>query len=230
MAQHSGIGYILHRRPYRETSLLLEVLCDEHGRLGLVARGRAARHRESTALQPFTRLRLSWSGRGELGTLGRFEPAGVVRLGRTVLVFGLYLNELVQRLVPRMAAVPEVFRLYEDGIRALARTHDPWLVLLEFQREFLRVLGYELRLDATADEGLAIESEQSYRYHSDSGPLSASVGGAGILVSGRVLLALRSGAVDDPQLRREAIALMDGLFLILLGGRKLKARQLLPRL
>ncbi len=228
MAQQSGIGYILHRRAYRETSLLLEVLCDEHGRLGLVARGRAARHRESGTLQPFTRLRLSWSGRGELGTLGRCEPAGVVPLGREALVFGLYLNELVQRLVPRLAVVPEIFRLYENAIRALARTHDAWRVMLEFQRELMRVLGYELRLDTTADEGSAIEPEELYRYHGDTGPVPAASSGAGTLVSGRVLIDLRAGAIDDPRLRREAVALMDGLIESLLGGRKLKARELLP--
>src|SRR3546814_18964261 len=32
-------SYVLHARPYRETSLLLECLTREHGRLGVVARG-----------------------------------------------------------------------------------------------------------------------------------------------------------------------------------------------
>ncbi|HZX72549.1 MAG TPA: recombination protein O N-terminal domain-containing protein, partial [Rhodanobacter sp.] len=32
-------AYVLHARAYRETSLLLECLTREHGRLGVVARG-----------------------------------------------------------------------------------------------------------------------------------------------------------------------------------------------
>ncbi|MDE2052509.1 MAG: recombination protein O N-terminal domain-containing protein, partial [Gammaproteobacteria bacterium] len=32
-------GYILHHRPYRDTSRILEVLVRDHGRLTLFARG-----------------------------------------------------------------------------------------------------------------------------------------------------------------------------------------------
>jgi DNA repair protein RecO (recombination protein O) len=227
MARHTGIAYVLHRRAYRESSLLLELLCEEQGRIGLVARGRGAGHRESSALQPFTRLRLGWSGRGELGTLGRFEPAGVIRLRRGGLPFGLYLNELVQRSVPRSASVPEVFRLYEDTLRGLARTDDPWAVMLGFQTDFLRVLGYELQLEATADQGLAIEADRMYRYHGDAGPMS-DVAGGGIPVSGKALLALRSRLLEDRDARVEAVALMDALFDGMLGGSRLNARRLLP--
>lgn len=227
MAQRTGIAYVLHRRPYRESSLLLELLCEEQGRIGLVARGRGAGHRDSSTLQPFTRLRLAWSGRGELGTLGRFEPAGVIRLGRKSLPFGLYLNELVQRSVPRLAAVPEVFRLYEDTLRGFARTDDPWAVMLEFQTDFLRMLGYEMQLDATADQGLAIEADRIYRYHGDAGPVS-EVAGGGIPVSGKALLALRSRLLEDRVVRAEAVALMDALFDGMLGGPRLNARRLLP--
>ena len=62
--------YILHSRPYRESSLLLEALSRVHGRVGLVARGaRGVRSRWKNMLQPFRPLLLSWTQRGELGTL-----------------------------------------------------------------------------------------------------------------------------------------------------------------
>ena len=32
-------GFVLHARPWRETSLLVEVLSANHGRVGLLARG-----------------------------------------------------------------------------------------------------------------------------------------------------------------------------------------------
>ena len=61
-------AWVLHARPYRDTSLLLEVLTDEHGRVGLVARGvRGPRGRWRGLLQPLQPLLMSWSGRGELG-------------------------------------------------------------------------------------------------------------------------------------------------------------------
>src|SRR5690606_28171849 len=70
-------GFVLHQRPYRNTSQLLECVTAAHGRVGLVARGsRAGRGSRRALLQPFTPLRLSWTRRGELGTLTDVEPDG----------------------------------------------------------------------------------------------------------------------------------------------------------
>ncbi len=50
-------AFVLHRRPYRNTSLLLEVFSRDHGRVGLVARGvRTPRSRLKGLLQPFMPL------------------------------------------------------------------------------------------------------------------------------------------------------------------------------
>ena len=63
-------AYVLHARPYRESSLILEVFSRQHGRVGLVARGaRGAKSRWKSVLQPFRPLLLSWTQRGEMGTL-----------------------------------------------------------------------------------------------------------------------------------------------------------------
>ena len=71
-------AFVLHARAWRETSLLLDVLSRDHGRIGLVARGvRSARSRTPRSLlQPFAPLQLGWSGRGELSTLNSAEAAG----------------------------------------------------------------------------------------------------------------------------------------------------------
>ena len=47
-------GYLLHHRPWRDTSRILEVLTREHGRLTLFARGvRGTRAKLAAELQPF---------------------------------------------------------------------------------------------------------------------------------------------------------------------------------
>src|SRR3954466_16278034 len=92
--------FILHGRPYRETSLLLEVLSRDHGRVGLVARGvRSARSRTPRALlQPLTPLNLAWTGRGELATLTAAELASAAAaLAGEALLWGLYLNNRALR-------------------------------------------------------------------------------------------------------------------------------------
>jgi DNA repair protein RecO (recombination protein O) len=96
-------AYILHSRPYRESSLLLEAMGREHGRIGLVARGaRGARSRWKNMLQPFRPLLLSWTQRGELGTLtGADQVASPPALAGESLFCGLYANELMIRFLQR---------------------------------------------------------------------------------------------------------------------------------
>ncbi len=64
-------AFVLHTRPWRESSLLVEVLSADHGRLGLVARGvqGAKRHLLRAALQPLQYIRFDAVQRGELATL-----------------------------------------------------------------------------------------------------------------------------------------------------------------
>ena len=70
-------GFVLHRRAYRESSLLLEVFSRDYGRLGLLARGvRNSRSRRTALLQPFVPLQMAWSGRGELPVLSQVEADG----------------------------------------------------------------------------------------------------------------------------------------------------------
>ena len=109
-------AYVIHARPYRETSLLIEALTLDHGRVGLVARG-AARPKSAlrALLQPFVPLHLSWQGNGELKTLRSAEPAGMVRRpdGRAALS-GLYLNERTlertEGFAPLVAALSQVLQ------------------------------------------------------------------------------------------------------------------------
>jgi len=61
-------AFVLHRRPYQNTSLLLECFVAGCGRLPLVAKG-AARSKLKAELQPFQPLAIDWRGRGEVKTL-----------------------------------------------------------------------------------------------------------------------------------------------------------------
>src|SRR5690625_3995414 len=149
-------AYILHSRPYRETSLLLECLTRDHGRVGMVARGvRRARARVSlSTLQAFQSLALAFSLRGELGTLRTAEPAGCpVRLTGTALLAGLYVNELVVRLSVRQDPLPGLYDVYARTVRELAGGNSHGWTLRRFERDFLQQSGYALQLEQDADDG-----------------------------------------------------------------------------
>ena len=120
-------AYVLHARAYRENSLLLETLTREHGRAAMVARGaKGAKSKWRNLLQPFRPLLVSWSGRGELGTLtGADQVAAPPRLHGEALYCGLYLNELLIRLLHRGDPHPEVFERYRAALSELAREVIP---------------------------------------------------------------------------------------------------------
>lgn len=221
-------AFILHRRPYRDTSLLLEAFSRECGRLGLVARGAVApRSRLKGLLQPFTPLLLSWSGTGELVTLTAAEEAGPpVSLLPGQAPSGLYVNELLVRLLPRHDPHPELFVAYGAVLAELAAATVAEPALRRFEKRLLRELGYGLTLDCEASSGALIVAEESYRYVLDRGPLAASQTQDGIPISGRGLLALRDESFTDPAVLREVKRLTRAALAEQLQGRALKTREL----
>ncbi|STP71623.1 DNA repair protein [Escherichia coli] len=104
-------AFVLHSRPWSETSLMLDVFTEESGRVRLVAKG--ARSKRSTlkgALQPFTPLLLRFGGRGEVKTLRSAEAVSLaLPLSGITLYSGLYINELLSRVLEYETRFSELF-------------------------------------------------------------------------------------------------------------------------
>ncbi len=226
-------GLLLHRRPYRDNSLLLEVFTASHGRTGLVARGgRGGRGRGQGLLQPFQPLLLSWRRHGELGTLTGAEAQGsVLALKGLALFSGFYVNELMLRLLRRDDPHPELFELYHQTLKALARAGetDPQPVLRLFEKRLLEGLGYGLLLDVEADSGMPVEAGARYRYELERGPVrDAGIGSEGI--QGASLLALARENLEDERTLQECRRLLRRALALYLGDRPLKTREVLAAL
>lgn len=166
-------SYVLHSRPYRDTSLLLDVLTAEHGKIGLVARGARRKSRKgntAAVLQPFTPMLLGFSGRGELKTLTASESAGRPQalLGER-LFSGLYLNELLVRLLHRHDPHPELFAAYGVALNGLATSDDVDQILRRFELVLISELGYGFELDVDGHSGEAIQASTWYTYHPEFG-------------------------------------------------------------
>jgi len=208
-------GFILHSRPYRETSLLLEVLSRDHGRVGLVARGvRSARSRTPRALlQPLTLLNFAWSGQGELATLTAAEAAGApLALTGEALLCGLYLNELITRLLPRADPHPDIFFAYAETLERLRGKNTHAWQLRRFERDLLGDLGYGLVLEHEAESDAPIDAAGEYAYRLDAGPVPWRDARDGLKLRGTALLALATdrepNAEDLASLRRLLRALV----------------------
>lgn len=220
-------AFLLHRRPYRETSALLEIFTYQHGRIALVARGaRRPRSALRAALTPFVPLLVSWSGRGEVGTLRAAEAQGsAVSLIGEALLSGLYLNELLMRLVHRHDPHPELFEAYVGALAGLGEGVDAEFTLRVFEIRMLESIGYGLLLDREAESGLPVVREQRYAYRADHGPDPATPRAADCVeVSGATLLALAGKQPLDDVGRREAKRLMRFVLRTHLGGRPLATR------
>jgi DNA repair protein RecO (recombination protein O) len=221
-------AYILHRKPYRDTSLLLEVFSRDYGRIGLVARGAQGKRSTLKALlQPFQPLLISWSGRGELQTLTGAEADGVAQpLVGDALLSGFYLNEILMRLLHRHDPHDELYISYQRTLAKLsAGTEHDWPLRL-FERDLLQELGYGLQLSHTTT-GTPLDTAGRYCYNPEHGPsMDSGEQQDCIQIHGATLLALDSGEMGDTECRNEAKRLMRAVLQPYLGNRPLASREL----
>ena len=223
-------GFVLHQRPYRNTSQLVECLTASHGRIGLIARGSRGSSRGQRAfLQPFTPLRLSWTRRGDLGQLTHVEPAGpAFALERDRLLAGYYVNELLLRLLERGDANDPVYSCYSGCLSHLAEGPSTARALRLFELRLLQALGYGPELDHDPGTGEALHPERRYVYEPGHGPRLADDRVAdGDTYTGRALLALGQEALDDDESLKVARRLLGSILSGHLGGRPLKSRLVL---
>ena len=222
-------AYILHSRPYRESSLLLEALSREYGRVGLVARGaRGAKSRWKNMLQPFRPLLLSWTQRGELGTLtGADQIASPPPLAGEMLFCGLYANELMIRFLQRSDPHPELFDHYQRFLAKLAAAEGVQPLLRIFEKDLLESAGFGLQLEFEHGTEHPISADAWYHYVPESGPIrrQRDHGQDEKLVSGSALLALKSGQIEEANLK-ELKQLMRRLIRNHLGGKPIASQSL----
>ena len=198
-------GYILHHRPYRDTSRILEVLTADHGRLTLFARGvRGPKPRFGGVLQPFDLLLLSFQVGREAGQLTGAESAeSAPPLPAGCLMPGFYLNELLLKLTARHDPVPEVFEDYGRALAGLRAAGRIEAVLRVFEKRLLEAVGYGVDLLSEARTGTAIEAQGLYRFQASQGLVPAresdgeAVAGSSLLALAREELPAEGRALED---------------------------------
>lgn len=220
-------AYVIHSRPYRDSSALLDVFTAEYGRIGLVARGarRQTRRGGSAALlQPFIPLLLSFSGRAQLKSLVATEAApGVFALRGERLFSGLYLNELLVRLLHRNDAHPALFAAYDRALHALAGNMAVDAVLRRFELTLLDELGYGFDPGVEGGSAEPINASRWYCYEPGVGLVEETRGGS--VYSGADLLAIAAGDFSGSA-RQAAKRLLREALAVHLGAEPLRSREL----
>ena len=232
---NTQIAYILHKRPYRETSSILEVLTRDHGRVSLMARGcRGARSKIAGNLLLFTPLLVSWQGKGNLPYLKSVERADIKApaLKNKSLLSAMYINELLMYLLHSNDVHEAVFERYHQCLYALENEQGIEIALREFEVKLLELLGFGLNLSAEADTGAALVADLSYHYYLEHGPVKSDGKPLSNVpqISGSCLLALFderfASIAENTQHLAELKVLMRFLINHHLGHKKLKSREL----
>ena len=232
---NTQIAYLLHKRAYRETSSILEVLTKDYGRVSLMARGcRGARSKTAGSLLLFAPLVVSWQGKGSMPFLKSVERADLKApvLKNKALLSAMYINELLMYLLHKDDVQEAVFEQYHHCLYSLENDKNLEITLRQFEIKLLELLGFGLNLHAEADTGEKILAASSYRYHLEHGPIKGSEPAAGSApeISGSCLLALADEQyqviAENTRYLAELKRLMRYVINHHLGHKKLKSREL----
>jgi len=222
-------AFILHRRPYRETSQLLDLFCQDVGKVSLIFKGgrSGTRMRRGTA-QPFTLLQATYFGRGSLKTIKSLEAqTQVVPLVGDRLYMAMYINELLYRLLQAETACDGLFNVYQDTLISIARDTDPQIALRNFELTLLETLGYGVNFELDIYSGEPLECGFDYQYQQQEGFFAKqAVHNKQHVYSGTQIQALAYRDFSDSDILPAAKRFCRQALAHLLGGKPLHSRAL----
>ncbi|MBU2977663.1 DNA repair protein RecO [Alteromonas sp. C1M14] len=219
--------YVLHRRPYRETSYIVDFFSLQSGRVSAVAKGvRNGKNDKKSVLQPFRLLRIQLSGRSELKNLRLAECVGPMSmLAGQALFCAMYLNELINRLLPTGVVSEPVYRQYQHALTQLNLAQSIEQTLREFEFALLDEMGLLADWFTDGITGDPIVADKWYLYSPEQGFVRCRQPNHKSRISGAALMLLGNGQWTDLSLgaakRINRLALNH-----LLGGKPLKSREL----
>ena len=215
-------AFLIHRRMYQGSSLLLDFFTKDSGRLRLIARGA---RKSKISLQMFQCLSISFKGKGELKSLSQWEVDDQPRrlLGDD-LILAMYANELILRLLPENDEYPETFNSYWTflaNLNALDSSEKEY-ALRNFENQMLEDLGYGLDFSFDINDE-HIKEDVQYEFIEHQG-FNKNSNGA---IPGKTLVSLsKQETITDP-IQLTILKKMNRKRLkSLLGDKPLKSKEL----
>ena len=221
--------YVLHTRPFRNTSFIVELFSKIYGRVSVVARSaRGPKSRYQGQLQLFTPMLASWSGQHELKTLGNIELNGMpLQLNNKPLFCGFYFNELLMRLLHKEDPHPLLFDSYHYNLCRLENGDAISTALRAFEKKLLENLGYGLPLTHEAKTHALIQNDRYYQFVPNQGFFSCDdMKNNQTYFLGADLIAISEEKFDSESVALSAKRLMRLALLDLLGNKPLNSREL----
>jgi DNA repair protein RecO (recombination protein O) len=221
-------AFILQQHKFKETSLIIDVLTRDFGRVSLLAKGvRKAKSKTAGLLQPFIPLTLSYFGKTELKTLTDVEiTQPFIQLQGLALYCGFYINELVGCFLHRYDPHPDVFACYGRCLSTLTDSSKIEAALRVFELDLMDAVGYGLQLEYDFHNENPVVPLINYHFNVEEGPIEALDGH----FSGKTLQAMKTREFTDPQVLIEAKVLMRKVIAVYLHGKPLKSREVINKI
>jgi len=227
-------AYVIHTKPFRDTSLLVECFTREYGRISLVAKGaRKPKNHQRSLLQPFQLLSINWQGRGGLKTMTGAESIGTSHFLKSDHLYGgLYINELFLHLLAIEDVAEYLFDQYHCLLNDLSRQVALEPVLRQFEFIFLQELGYGIDFNVDAHTGESISSDKNYLYYPAQGFIKTDLvsGDHGIQFSGEILNKIVRNESSNTDVLKASKQLTRATIDFLLEGKPLKSREFFRQL
>jgi DNA repair protein RecO (recombination protein O) len=227
-AQTTATAFVLHSRPYQDSSLLVDLLTVELGLVRVVAKGaRNKSKKNALRCDPYTKLQVNLSGRSNLKTLCASEVLlSSYSLQGERLFASMYVNELILRVLHEGDPLPEMVPLYESVIAKLAGTENLELILRPFELQLLDLLGYGIDFGVDVD-GNEILLDKMYTYIPEHGfQLISDTQQAKASFTGQQINGVEQGDLSDGQSRRDAKKLLRLALSPLTGNKPFMSREL----
>ena len=223
-------AFVLHKRAFRETSVIVELLSRDFGRVSGVVRGVKNKRRRTHHIEPFAQVSATWRGRGQLVNVQHCELVSPWHLTGDRLFAGLYMNELLVKTLSHEEPVVALFDHYREAVAQLSATFDLEPILRAFERRLLEEIGYGLTFDVDVRSGRPIRDDLTYRVVRGEGFCAAGHGTAGRpsppTLTGRQIAAIDAGDFDDDAVRQAAKHVFRDALALRLGNRRLATRDL----
>ena len=173
MQQETTDAFVLHSRPFKETSLILHCFTQNFGLISVVAKGIKRKNAQAkrAILQPFNLLKLEFTGRGELKTLCESELIRFANQPKgNALACCYYLNELTLRSLKEWQEHPELFNVYLELIQLFNTCNNEEMprLLRNYELSLISLLGLSPDWNYDTNDDL-IDENQFYEYVSETG-------------------------------------------------------------
>ncbi len=217
--------FVIRKRPYSETSLILEMLTGESRYVHAIYRG--AKRNGSTPIDLFTKYAMSWRPRSGLLTVRSCEALRPLHLARSALYAGLYLNELVYRGMYEQQVIDGVRTAYEEALLDLEKeSKDQESALRTFEQLYLKALGFQIQFHLEQANDREISLNYNYCFNPSIG-FQRTTEKSPHNYPGHVLLDIAAHQYDKLETRQAAKSILRDALDYHLSGSSLHARALL---